>query len=186
MTSTVEFEIAFHSPFRVSTGHARSGVDATVSREDPLPNTSVKGVMRATATRLLGDDATIVEEVFGSPRVESPWRWGRVTTPDGSTWHRPQAAARLKIDPCTRTASTDMLAISEQTGAELAGFSVTQRHHLPPEELHRHRLVLAVTGQAIHSLGAETRRGLGWVGITCTNVDLDEQAVTDFLELGAS
>ncbi|ASU77598.1 RAMP superfamily protein [Actinopolyspora erythraea] len=185
MKSTVEFEIIFHGPFRVSTGHARSGVDSSVPDTERLPNTSLKGVMRASAKRLLGEEAAIIGEVFGSYRHESPWRW-KSAKPGSSNWPAPQPAARVRIDPNTHSASENMLAVSEQTWAERARFSVQSRGHLSEETLRKHRLVLAVTGQAVHSLGAETRRGLGWVGISCTNVELDERSVAEFLELKAA
>lgn len=183
--SAVEFTIVFHTPFRVSTGHARAGVDAAIDIHDPLPSTSIKGLMRATAEQLLGEGSEVVQQVFGSPRYESPWRWSRAV-PGDSGWHPPQPAARVAIDPDTHTASPDMFGVSEQTGAEHARFSVTQRGHLDADTLHQHRLVLAVSGQAIRSLGGGRRRGLGWVSITCTNVHLDEAAVAAFLALGAS
>ena len=43
--------------------------------------------------------------------------------------------------------------------------------------------MLAVAGQAIRSIGANRRRGLGWVTITCTTEELDHAAVDRFLEL---
>lgn len=182
LMSTVEFEIAFHGPFRVSTGYARAGIDAAIDPENPLPNTSLKGVMRATAMQLLGEKSSVVQEVFGSGRYESPWRWSHAE-PDESGWHMPKAAARLAIDAKTHTASADMLGISEQTSATRARFTVTQRGPLDEGPLRTHRLVLAVAGQATRSLGANRRRGLGWVTITCTNVHLDRTGIDAFLKL---
>lgn len=182
MNSSVEFSITFHSPFRVSTGHASGGVDATIDPENPLPNTSLKGVMRATARQLLGQRCPVINEVFGSSRYETPWRWSHATAEAG--WHEPTPAARVAIDDETHTARPDMLAVAEQTGAEQASFRITQRGHPETRDLRTHRLVLAIAGEATRSLGADRRRGLGWVSIRCTNVDVDESAVREFLALG--
>jgi hypothetical protein len=41
----VRFEIAFHTPFRVSSGRPGDGSDTTVDRAALLPASSLKGVM---------------------------------------------------------------------------------------------------------------------------------------------
>ncbi len=64
----LRFVIDFLSPFRISTGAAAAGVNATIDRNDPLPATSLKGVMRATAKQLLGEDAELVGQVFGDAK----------------------------------------------------------------------------------------------------------------------
>lgn len=176
--STMEFVIAFHSPFRVSTGHAAPGLDAGVDAANPLPASSIKGVMRATATQLLGASA-IVADVFGSPKRESPWLWHDAT----GTWDPPKPAARVSMDNDTHAAAHDMLAMQEQIGAETAHFTITQRHPLHEHTLDKHHLVLAVAGQATRSLGGDRRRGLGWVTITCQNPKLDDSSAAAFLEL---
>jgi hypothetical protein len=183
MTEPIRFEVTFHSPFRVSTGHARAGLDAAVDMDNPLPKTSLKGVMRATAKQLLSEHAGIIDEVFGSARNECPWRWSDAK-PDESGWDSAKAAARLRIAPETHTAMPDMLGISEQTGAARASFTITQRGKLSPEKLAEHRAVLAIAGRATRSLGADRRRGLGWVTITCTDVELDRETLARFLSWG--
>ncbi|GAA4415677.1 hypothetical protein GCM10023148_12200 [Actinokineospora soli] len=179
--SGLRFQIVFHTPFRVSTGAAHAGIDAVIDRDDPLPATSLKGLMRATATALLGD-APIIAAVFGSPATPTPWRWS-AATPDSDGWHTPKPAARVTIDPDTHTARPDMLGTAEQTGATSATFTVTPRHPLPTDTLDLHRLVLAVAGQATRSLGGNRRRGLGWVAITCPDIALDTAATRRFLDL---
>lgn len=176
--STVEFTITFHSPFRVSTGHAAPGLDAGVDAENPLPASSIKGVMRATAAQLLGENP-LVDEVFGSPTQESPWLWHHAT----GEWDAPKPAARVSINSTTHAAAHDMLAVHEQIGADTAHFTVTQRHPLDERTLATHRLVLAVAGQATRSLGGGRRRGLGWVTITCDDPKLDDSSAAAFLEL---
>ncbi|MGW9307762.1 RAMP superfamily CRISPR-associated protein [Saccharomonospora azurea] len=179
--STLEFEVRFHTPFRVSTGHARPGLDAGVDAHRPLPSSSLKGVMRATALRLLEPHTRVVHEVFGSSSIECPWLWHDAVPDNG--WHQTRPAARVAVDSHTHAAKPDMLAVTEQIGAETARFTIAQRHPLDKATLQTHRLVLAVAGQATRSLGADRRRGLGWVTITCTTEELDQAAVERFLAL---
>lgn len=179
--ATLEFAIRFHTPFRISTGYARPGFDAGVDAHRPLPSSSLKGAMRATALRLLQPRSDVVDAVFGSTAAECPWLW-HDAVPDGR-WHETLPAARVAVDPHTHTARPDMFAVSEQIGADTARFTITQRLPLDEATQRTHRLVLAVAGQAIRSIGANRRRGLGWVTITCTTEELDHAAVDRFLEL---
>lgn len=179
--STLEFQVRFHTPFRVSTGHARPGFDAGVDAGRPLPSSSLKGVMRATALRLLEPNNEVVYEVFGSPRTECPWLWHDAVPDNG--WHQARPAARIAVDSHTHAAKPDLFAVTEQIGAETARFTIAQRHPLDEATLRTHSLVLAVAGQATRSLGADRRRGLGWVTVTCPTVELDEAAVERFLAL---
>ncbi|MDV6011651.1 RAMP superfamily CRISPR-associated protein [Haloechinothrix sp. LS1_15] len=180
--NTVEFTMTFHTPFRVSSGKARDGVNETVDPIDALPATSLKGVMRASAATLLGSDNAHVSSVFGSGTAPSPWRWSAARPEDGS-WETPRPVARIAIDSDTQTARRDMLAFAEQTGALRATFTVSQLGYLDEHERRRHELVLAVCGQATRSIGAQRRRGLGWVGIRCTSHTVDADAVAEFVEL---
>ncbi|MBA8825287.1 CRISPR/Cas system CSM-associated protein Csm3 (group 7 of RAMP superfamily) [Saccharopolyspora lacisalsi] len=180
--NTLEFRIAFHGPFRVSLGHADSGVDTTLDPADPLPATSLKGVMRATAFSLLGQDSRAAREVFGSGSQPSPWRWSRAHI-SADQWHGTRPAARVSIDEETHTAKSDMLAVAEEAGATSATFAITQHGHLDAEQFAAHRAILTIAAQATRSVGALRRRGLGWVSIQCTNHEPDEDSVRRFLEL---
>ncbi|MGP4020999.1 RAMP superfamily CRISPR-associated protein [Saccharopolyspora sp. 5N708] len=175
----LDFEITFHTPFRVALGEGSAGVHDTVSRDDPLPSHGIKGVMRATAKLLLGKENPVVAEVFGSDYAPSPWRWSSATPQE--RWYPAQPTARVNIDPDTHTARDDMLSITEQTGAATATFNVTQFGHVT--DLAAHQAVLVVAAQATRSLGALRRRGLGWVGIRCTSHETDEATVRRFLQL---
>lgn len=175
----LDFVITFHGPFRVALGEAGSGVHDTVSSLDALPSTSLKGVMRATAKLLLGTENPVVGEVFGSERLSCPWRWS--SAQPETSWAPPQPTARVRIDREKHTATKDMLAITEQTGATRATFSVTQFGHVADPAAHH--AVLVIAAQATRSLGALRRRGLGWVGITCTSHEPDETTVRRFLQL---
>lgn len=174
----LRFVIDFLSPFRVSTGQAATGVDATIDPDDPLPATSLKGVMRATAKRLLGEDATLVGEVFGNTEQPCPWHWGDAVRSVGGPWLR-QITARVQIDPVTRTATRDMLALAEETAAARAEFVLTRM--APVADTGLHAAVLAIAARATRSLGAARRRGLGWVSISCPDVTLDRAAVAAVL-----
>lgn len=168
------FRIEFAAPFRVSTGHARPGVDATVDLADPLPATSLKGLMRGTLRQLLGDRHTdrgsevhpLVAQVFGSAANTCAWAWTGATPVEGTSWCEPRRAARIMIGD-NHVASDDMLGVAEQTQAGAATFQVSQMGPIDEEHLILHRAVLAISAEATRSLGADRRRGLGWVHITC-------------------
>jgi hypothetical protein len=172
----VRFVIDFLSPFRVSTGQAAEGVDATIDTSDPLPATSLKGVMRASAKQILGEHAPLVGEVFGDARRPCRWHWGDAV-PVGKSWARPQIAARIQIDAATGTAKRDMLALAEETTAARAEFVLTRMG--PVDDVGLHAAVLAIAARSTRSLGAARR--LGWVSITCPDLTLDRATVEKVL-----
>jgi hypothetical protein len=186
----IRFRIVYAAPFRVSSGYGAPGIDATLDPDDPLPGSSLKGVMRATAVEL-GLAHALIGSVFGTPRQESPWAWSSAVPLDEGGWSTPHTAARVALDE-HHAATRDMLAMAEQLVAGAAEFSVTQHGPctLPAgnptvgavpggepqaldtqpsdiEPLDAHQALLAVAGQATRSLGAARRRGLGWVQIHC-------------------
>jgi CRISPR/Cas system CSM-associated protein Csm3 (group 7 of RAMP superfamily) len=174
----LRFVIDFLSPFRVSTGEAAAGVDATIDLRDPLPATSLKGVMRASAKQLLGEQAQLVGRVFGDAERPCPWHWGDAL-PTGGRWAPKQITARVQIDKTSHTATRDMLALAEETTAARAEFVITRMGLVDDVELHA--TVLAIAARGTRSLGAARRRGLGWVSITCPAVTLDRAAVENVL-----
>ncbi|PZS26365.1 MAG: RAMP superfamily protein [Pseudonocardiales bacterium] len=174
----LHFVIDFLSPFRVSTGQPAAGVDATIDTDDALPATSLKGVMRATAKHVLGEEADLVGAVFGDAKQPCPWHWGDAV-PTGGLWGRPQVTARVRIDAASHTATRDMLALTEETTAARAEFVLTRM--APVTDIELHAAVLAMVARATRSLGAARRRGLGWVSITCPDVTLDRAAVEKVL-----
>lgn len=176
----LSFSITFHGPFHIASGASRDGITA-VDSDEPVPATSLKGVMRASAKRLLGTNSELVEAVFGSGRAPAPWRWSPAA-PCDEEWAGPQRAARVSIDPTTNAARPDMLAFSELYQATQATFHVTQNGDLSAEDRALHRIVLAVSGQAIQSIGALRRRGLGWVSIRCTSFEPGPDDVRRFLK----
>lgn len=174
------FTITFHTPFRVARGQGGDGSHDTVDERDPLPASSLAGVMRATARSLLGSEHEVVNAVFGSDSHPSPWRWSAARPMD--RWHATVPAARVRIDQETGTAHDQMLAISDHTGGDQASFSITKFRRVAPEDLGKHKAVLKIAAQATRSLGAGRRRGFGWVGIRCDE-EIDEETVRTFLEL---
>lgn len=176
----IDFTITFHAPFRVARGQGGDGTHDTVDERDPLPATSLAGVMRATAKSLLGSEHEAIGEVFGSDSRPSPWRWSAARPM--YRWHEAVPAARVRIDQGTGTAHDQMLVLSDHTGADQATFSITKFRRLAPEDIDKHKAVLKVAAQATRSLGAWRRRGFGWVGIRCDE-EIDEATVRTFLGL---
>ncbi|MQS06742.1 RAMP superfamily CRISPR-associated protein [Streptomyces alkaliphilus] len=171
--------IDFHGPFRVGTGRARPGAHATVDRLDPLPATSLKGLMRASATLLLPDRADLVDAVFGTPRGPSPWHWSGAEFPDGDR-PRDMVRARVSIDPATGAARSGHLLFAEELWAHTATFTVTRTGILAEEDVRTHLTVLACAAAGVHTLGSGRRRGLGWV--TCAPEDpaVDDDLIDRF------
>lgn len=170
--TAIGFTVSFHGPFRVGAAYARDGIDAALDQDDPLPADHLKGVMRAAAINLLasdGQDQWAVAEVFGSPRVPSPWSWSSATVDEraGQTWTISRRH-RVTIDPDTHSARKDHLVLGEQAWAPAARFQVARvglpdAGRLAEEE---HVLILRCAAAGVHGLGAWRRRGLGWVGIS--------------------
>jgi len=183
----LRFRVEFATPFRVSTGHAAPGVDAAVDPTDPLPASSLKGVMKATAAEL-GVDAELIDAVFGSPLRESPWAWS-CADPVDDDWSAPQPVSRVRLDE-HHSASHDMLGIVERTHTGAAEFTVVQRARCATgtddeaQAVAAHRALLTVCATATRSLGATRRRGMGWVHIRCLTAPPTLADVT--LVLGAA
>jgi hypothetical protein len=157
----MKFGIWFHGPFAVSTGSAGRGADSTVNDDLPLPESSIKGVMLAAA-RTVGFPSHLIDEVFGAQRKQSPWSWGPVEF-NGPIVR--QQRARVAIDQATGTAKKHALAFVEQHWAESATFDILPMRYIDPAVVSDHEVVLAVAGASVESLGAERRRGSGWVSI---------------------
>jgi len=165
MHTALRFGITFYSPFRVSTGQAGRGIDATVNRDNPLPGSSIKGVMRDAARLVLRARPQLVAEVFGSESAASPWVWSPAQTENGM-WTRTSVQTRVSIDEDTHTAVADRLVFAEIVEHPAAVFSIESIGSLPDARLAVHRVLLRASARAVHHVGAERRRGLGWVAIT--------------------
>lgn len=175
--------ITFHGPFSIATGTGRDGVGATVDRDELLPATSLKGVMRASARRLLEPygRSDVLDVVFGAPQRPSPWHWGPAEFSGDAQVRR---RARVALDPRTGTARRHHLVVGEEVvvpGAQ-ARFSIDRFDALPrglSEE--QHLAVLACAAAGVHELGGGRSRGLGWVSCTTADPAVDD-AVLDVFE----
>lgn len=181
MTNRLTFAITFHTPFRVATGFASAGRDAAVDQADPLPSGGMKGVMRAAASRILSLSQDDAHEVFGSVAQPCPWSWDPVRfTEQPGTGVR----YRVAIDPETGTALRDHIQMAEvHLSNANAEFSITQTGLIRDDRLEHHRLILTCAARAVHSLGSQRRRGLGWVTVT-GGVPLDVDRLNELPALG--
>jgi hypothetical protein len=179
------FHIIFHGPFRVGTGRATGrGADSGIDHAQPLPAESLKGLMRASARTLLSctlnTEHDLISEVFGAASQPSPWAW-TPAFPRTGRWPHPTLSARVRIDPDTHSAVEDYLATVEQIWPdEPAIFDVEPIGIVPPDRLTDQRLLLRAAACGIHALGADRRRGLGWVTVSCPADPLTD---TDIIRL---
>ena len=166
MSVVHRFRITFHAPFRVSTGNAAPGVDDTANIKQPLPASSLKGLMRHSATEFFPND---VDAVFGGPGLSSPWAWD---PPLFDTV--PQQSVRSRISLVDGTAERGGLLVQQELWAESAQFDICQIEPLSASELNKCRIILESSARATHHLGADRRRGLGWVSIEpCNSLDIN-------------
>lgn len=165
--TTLTFTIEFHGPFAVSSGYPDDGLDHTIDRDDPLPQTQVRGLLRDHARHWLGLPKALVEEVFGSARKASPWVFSKpvielspVTRPDGVD---PWVWNRVEVNERGRSKDNAMV-VGQQAWATSGTFEVCWNGdgQAPPA----HVLVLRAAARDIVSLGLNRRRGMGTVTIT--------------------
>ncbi|WP_051745177.1 RAMP superfamily CRISPR-associated protein [Streptomyces yerevanensis] len=182
--------ITFHGPFRVATGNGRPGIDAVVDRDNLLPASTLKGLMRDSAERLLPGLPRLVEAVFGGPHHPTPWGWEAARFQDGDPEGQPVVAvrARVRLDEDAGAALRDHLLYGEEVWAHSAEFTVSQHGPLPETggpllDRDGHLAVLACAAAGVHSLGAERRRGLGWVQCAPADPVVDETLLSRFTAL---
>ncbi|MFI1334559.1 RAMP superfamily CRISPR-associated protein [Streptomyces sp. NPDC020845] len=177
--------IHFHGPFRIGTGDSRPGLGATVDRTELVPTTSLKGVMRASAERLLlPKRPDVVRAVFGAPRQPSPWHWGPVEFAGGPAEPGISSRARVELDPQTGTAIPSHLVVAEEVTvpSATARFAVERFDVLPAGlDESTHLAVLACAAAGVHELGAGRSRGLGWISCTTADPTVDDETL-DVLE----
>lgn len=190
--------ITFHGPFRVATGTGRPGIDAAVDRDNLLPASTLKGIMRDSAERLLPGLPGLVAAVFGDTRHPTPWGWEAARFPapvgdPGGGQGGPGGPvvvtrARVRLDEDSGAALRDHLLYAEDVWAHRAEFTVTQYGPLPetdgpPLDLGAHLAVLACAAAGVHSLGADRRRGLGWVRCEPADPVVDDTLIDRFTAL---
>jgi CRISPR/Cas system CSM-associated protein Csm3 (group 7 of RAMP superfamily) len=165
----MRFTITFHGPFRVAAGASSDGLDETYDAANPLPSSSLKGLMRAHAEQVLKVSEPRVAEVFGSGRVPSPWWWSDAViaaspaAPAGGGPHR--IRTRVRIDPDTFTAAGKAMQTAGELWPASAEFEVRRRGPVPAGRIAVHEAILAASSRAITALGSDRRRGLGWVSV---------------------
>ncbi len=177
----MRFAIAFHGGFRVATGAARASVDDTVDRDNPLPGSALKGLMRAAARTLLpgtgNDEHPLVATVFGTPQRPCPWNWDSAVL---AAEPRVHTRAHVQIDE-HGAAARDTLRHGEEVWARAATFEITRCG--PVDEADRHELLLACAAHAVHAVGSDRRRGLGWVSVRSLDRPVSPADVTDLISL---
>ena len=165
MVDALTFNMTFHGPFRVSSGSAGGGLDAVIDLSNPLPGSSLKGLMRDAAVATLAADSALVARVFGTEFAASPWVWCDAE-PGGGQWPTPNVRARVSIDEASHTVLEDRImlgAVMEPTAP--ATFQVLQAGSLSDAEGLVHEALIRCAAAAIKHVGAERRRGLGWVSV---------------------
>ncbi len=164
MSDDLLFDISFHGPFHVARGDAVDGLDRSVDRVNPLPASSLKGVMRAAGSGRLRIAAELVDAVFGSQGTPSPWGWGDAEFDPEPRFGR---VTRIRVTPGSDGAVDDhFLMFGEHVWAERATFTITQIGPVSEEDRTTHELVLRAAALAVSALGGTRRRGEGWVSIT--------------------
>lgn len=168
----ITFTITFHGPFRVGTGTPAEGLDARVDPTNPLPSTSLKGVMRAAAAELFGHASAPVAEVFGRAAGSSPqaggtgagvWGW---TDARFETEPEIRPVTRIRTDGKTGLTLRGALMFGEHVWAGRASFDVFPLVHLDEKVAESHANLLIAAARSVTSVGSLRRRGEGWVTIT--------------------
>lgn len=164
----MRFEMTFHTPFRVGSGHAGDGSDTTVDPGALLPASSLKGLMRSAARDLLSLPPRWIEQVFGTGWQPSPWSWSDALIIAHADGEQPpvRARARILIDPAMSTAEAGALLIADEVLAARAEFTIEQSGWIDPALADSHRAVLIAAARAVTAAGGDRRRGLGWVSVT--------------------
>jgi hypothetical protein len=163
----MKFSIVFYSPFRVATGAASDGLDGAFDPANPLPSSSLKGLMKDQAKRVLKVDAALIDEIFGSAKTPSPWWWSDATVEFGApgSGGAERVRTQLQINQETFTAADKALRTSGELWPSTAHFEVRRRRRIAEDQAARHEAVLCASARAICALGSDRRRGLGWVSV---------------------
>lgn len=163
----MKYTILFHGPFRVASGGASDGLDADYDSANPLPSSSLKGLMRDQAERVLGINRALVDEVFGSAATPSPWWWSDAEIDPGPSGCAGTGRVRsqLQIHSATFTAIDMSLRTSGELWPASARFEVRRRRAIPHGKVPLHEAILSASARTISALGSDRRRGLGWVSV---------------------
>lgn len=183
----MRFEVTFHGPFHVATGVPELGVDRPVDPANPLPASSLKGLMRAAARDQLGLRDEVVNAVFGDDPTQegrapgqlkgSPWWWS-----DADLGEQPTVTnvARIRVDDDAGIVARGFIMFGKHVWADTASFVVEQVGDVADARIDT--LVLRASAMAVLSLGGQRRRGEGWVTIA-PGADEAPWAASDTAEL---
>ncbi|MGV1006358.1 MAG: RAMP superfamily CRISPR-associated protein [Candidatus Nanopelagicales bacterium] len=160
---TLKITLLLHTPTRIATGRAARGLDAVLD-PDTLPASSLKGVMRAAATEILGLQSETVSRLFGGTGGQpAPWAWSDVDlTGSGGVV---STRVRIPIDPETGVAAAGGLFHAEELWVDQP-LDFTIRQSRPTADAQTDALLLAASAMSVKGIGAARRRGLGWTTMT--------------------
>ena len=164
----MQFHITFHGPFSIGGVGPADGLDTTLDRDDLVPSTGVKGLLRAEASNpdRLGLRPALVDEVFGAAgRRPAPWWFSPVSFSRVPSLDR---AARIRIDDELGTVERGFLALTEIVWADEAHFTIEPAVGvtIADDRAALHRLILRASARSVSALGGGRRRGRGWVSIS--------------------
>ncbi len=170
----MRYRIDFHGPFRVGTGLPRGGLDVTVDANNPLPASSLKGLMRNAATQLLRSGHPLIGDVFGQEGNGSPWSWSSASF---ATAPIRSVRARVAIGE-DGVVEAEALLRAEQMWAPSATFTVDLLD-VSPSNLDDHAIVLNAAAASVSSLGGDRNRGFGWVTVTPTDGPMEGRLLAE-------
>jgi len=186
---TLSFQISFRGPFRVGGASPDAGLDAPLDRDNPLPGSSLKGLMKARAAELVNalslQDPSVgdpIARIFGSSHQRGSWEWTDAEFPVDPI---PSASPHLRVGE-RGVAVTGMVRFEEHYWSKTAAFTVIPRPALarPGDAPLIHAAACAVT-----TLGGSRRRGEGWVSIvrcdgTGTEIPWSAEDTERLIQLG--
>lgn len=177
----MKITMTFHGPFRVGTGSPVTGVDSPVDSADPLPTSSVKGLLRAEARDVLRVRRDVITGVFGGDGHPARWYWGRVTYARAP---RPAMVARIAVDEATGVAKEAFLAFQQCLWTTSASIVVEPAQRMDATTLTKDTLCLRAAARSVSAVGSLRRRGYGWVSMTDDEdwTNDDTAALLDLLE----
>ena len=176
--TTLKFTLQFHGSVLRASGHAAEGYDASVEPGRPLAPESIKGLMRAAAEHTLRLPGDRVSAAFEPGRDGSRWHWSidkqSYVDPDSMTG----VLHRVQIDAATHTAVPDRLLRARTARLRDCEFSITWLGASDADHLAESVLLLRACAGAIHAVGGQRRRGLGWAGV---DVELNDHEIDRLL-----
>ncbi|MDN5789581.1 MAG: hypothetical protein L0H25_01755 [Micrococcales bacterium] len=166
---TAVFSVQLHQPFLVSSGLSGEGLDSRARSAVPLPATSLKGVMRASATHVLGIPGELVDAVYGRegkvghPGGSAAWGWTDAG-PLGAFefWSRSRNRLDSQSGGTLAEALTNTEEIWQKPGRDIR-FAVEPLIALSTQDAEMHRAILQASAYGVTAIGSWRNRGMGAV-----------------------